>query len=68
MDRDAAGQLFHGLAALERTRMSHESRTTYDSRFDAVKDALTLPRGTIDFGLPPEPRETLKDLAGRIKR
>lgn len=58
-DRDTAGQVYHALAARERSRMKREGRTTYDPAFDRIAKSLTLPRGNLDFTVK---KETLDDL------
>ena len=61
-DRDRASQIYHALAARERSRMNREGRTTYDPSFDRIAKSLTLPRGNLDFSVKPGTIEDLRKL------
>ena len=60
LDRDSAGQVYHGLAARERARMRQEGRHTFDSSLSFLKESLALPRGNLDYRLKPETKVELK--------
>jgi hypothetical protein len=69
LDRDTAGQLFHALAALERSRLgwvqARGEKAEPDPAFDRLRESLTLPRGTLRFDVPPKAAEDLKSLLRR---
>jgi len=59
LDRDAANQVYHVLAARERMRMKREGRPNPDLRFESLAKLLTLPRGNLDFRLSPQARNEM---------
>ncbi|HEY3788105.1 MAG TPA: hypothetical protein VGL71_04580, partial [Urbifossiella sp.] len=62
MDHDAACQMFHGLAALERTRMARDKRESCDPAFERLGKSLHAPRGNIAFSVNPQSLADLKRL------
>jgi hypothetical protein len=67
LDRDVAGQLFHGLAAAERTRLGRAGHHDPDPAFDRLYRELRLSRGTLRFDLPAAARTDLKELLSKVK-
>jgi hypothetical protein len=67
LDRDAAGQLYHGLAAAERTRLGRVGRHDPDPIFDRLYRELRLSRGTLRFDVPAAARADLKELLSKVK-
>lgn len=61
LDRDTAGQLFHALAGLERTRL-REKNEAAPPEFADLRRELMLPRGTLRFDVPPAARKDLEVL------
>ena len=66
-DRDRACQVYHALAARERSRMKREGRTTYDASFDRLAKSLTLQRSNLDFTLKKEILDELKLLVRTVE-
>ncbi|MFO0801822.1 MAG: hypothetical protein U0791_01680 [Gemmataceae bacterium] len=62
LDRDAASQVYHGLAARERMRMKRNGRNEADPRFASVAKLLMQPRGNLDFKLGQPARDELNAL------
>ena len=60
-DRDAAWQLYHGLAAAERARAGRDGDRT-DAGFRRAWEKLTLPRGTVAADAPAGTAAELKTL------
>jgi hypothetical protein len=67
LDRDTAGQLFHALAALERTRLREMNETEPPPAFADLRRELMLSRGTLRFDVPPGARADLEVLLKRVK-
>jgi hypothetical protein len=62
LDRDAASQVYHGVAARERMRMKRDGRTRFDSRYDCLAEMLKRSRGNLDFKLDDSARSELEAL------
>lgn len=71
LDRDEAGQLLHGLAAIERTRVESALKAGRQlpapEPFDRVFDRLRLPRGTLRFDVPRQAQQDLTTLLGSVR-
>lgn len=68
LDRDTAGQLFHGLAAVERQRLRDMKPPAEPlQEFDCLRSELTLPRGILRFDVPTGARKDLAVLLSRVK-